>query len=83
MRGAGDIRGGLYAPMNGKVIDVKAAAGDEVDEGKVLVVMEAMKMEHQLLAPGPGRRRVKAVHVALGAQVAPGQALVEFERTPG
>ena len=79
-RGGGGVLGGLYAPMNGKVVDVKAAAGDEVDEGKVLIVMEAMKMEHQLLAPGPGKRRVKAVHVALGAQVAPGQPLVEFER---
>ncbi len=75
------VVGGLYAPMNGRVVEVRASAGEEVDEGKVLVVVEAMKMEHQLLAPGPGRRRVKAVHVRLGAQVAPGQPLVEFERT--
>jgi biotin carboxyl carrier protein len=40
-------------------------------------VLEAMKMEHALSLPAPAR--VKAVHVAPGAQVSPGQLLVELE----
>jgi geranyl-CoA carboxylase alpha subunit len=76
-RQTGGAYDGVRAPMNGRVVALHAKAGDLVDEGKVLVVMEAMKMEHQLAAPG--KLRVKAVHAALGAQVAPGQLLVEFE----
>jgi len=72
--GAGD---GILAPMNGRVVTVHAKAGDRVEANKVLVVLEAMKMEHQLAAPA--NARVKAVHVAAGAQVAPGKLLVEFE----
>jgi biotin carboxyl carrier protein len=41
------------------------------------VVLEAMKMEHTLAAPAA--LRVTAVHVARGAQVSPGQLLIEFE----
>jgi len=45
-------------------------------QGAPLVVLEAMKMEHTLAAPAA--LRVTAVHVAKGAQVAPGTLLVEF-----
>jgi 3-methylcrotonyl-CoA carboxylase alpha subunit len=55
---------------------VHAKAGDAVEEGAPLVVLEAMKMEHTLAAPAA--LRVAAVHVANGAQVAPGQLLLEF-----
>jgi geranyl-CoA carboxylase alpha subunit len=67
----------LAAPMNGRVVAVHARAGDRVQPGQVLVVLEAMKMEHTLAAPAA--LRVKAVHVAKGAQVAPGKLLMEFE----
>ena len=63
--------------MNGRVVAVHAKEGEAFDAGKMLVVLEAMKMEHGLAAPA--RVRVKSVHVAAGAQVAPGQLLVEFE----
>jgi geranyl-CoA carboxylase alpha subunit len=68
----------LASPMNGRVVAVSARAGDAVEAGSALVVIEAMKMEHVLAAPAA--LRVKAVHVERGAQVAPGQLLVEFER---
>jgi biotin carboxyl carrier protein len=48
-----------------------------VEAGSALVVLEAMKMEHGLRAPARGR--VRAVHVAPGAQVAPGHLLIELE----
>jgi geranyl-CoA carboxylase alpha subunit len=73
--GAADGR--LIAPMNGKVAQVHVKAGDSVDTGSPLLVLEAMKMEHTLQAPAA--LRVKTVHVAKGAQVSPGQLLVEFE----
>ncbi len=73
--GAADGR--LVAPMNGKVVAVNAKAGETLVAGAPLVVLEAMKMEHTLAAPTA--LRVKAVHVAKGGQVSPGQLLVEFE----
>jgi geranyl-CoA carboxylase alpha subunit len=69
--------GRLAAPMNGRVVAVNAKAGDTIDAGKPLVVLEAMKMEHGLELPFSVR--VKAIHVKAGAQVAPGNLLVEFE----
>jgi geranyl-CoA carboxylase alpha subunit len=74
---AGLADGRLAAPMNGRVVAVYAKAGDRVEAGKALVVLEAMKMEHTLAAPAA--LRVKAVHVGMGAQVAPGKLLMEFE----
>ena len=75
---AGHIGDGrLAAPMNGRVVAVHAKEGERFDAGSLLVVLEAMKMEHGLSLPAPVK--VKAVHVAAGIQVAPGQLLVEFE----
>jgi geranyl-CoA carboxylase alpha subunit len=69
--------GRLVAPMNGRVVAVNARAGEMMEAGKALVVLEAMKMEHALSVPQAAR--VTAVHVAPGAQVAPGHLLVELE----
>ncbi len=74
---AGLADGRLAAPMNARVVAVHARAGDRVEAGGALVVLEAMKMEHTLAAPAA--LRVKAVHVGKGAQVAPGKLLMEFE----
>jgi geranyl-CoA carboxylase alpha subunit len=74
---AGLAGGGLTAPMNGRVVAVHAKAGDRVEAGSALLVLEAMKMEHTLAAPSAVR--IMAVHVASGAQVAPGKLLMEFE----
>jgi geranyl-CoA carboxylase alpha subunit len=76
-RAAGPSDGRLVAPMNGRVVAVNAAAGDVIEAGRALVVLEAMKMEHALSVPSAAR--VKAVHVTLGAQVKPGQLLAELE----
>ena len=72
---AGDGR--LTAPMNGRVVAVHAKAGEKIDAGKPLVVLEAMKMEHGLHLPFAVK--IKTIHVKAGAQVAPGNLLVEFE----
>ena len=66
--------GSLHAPMPGRVVRVEVAVGDTVTEGQVLMVLEAMKMEHTLRAPMPGT--VQTVNAAAGEQVGAGSVLV-------
>jgi acetyl/propionyl-CoA carboxylase alpha subunit len=70
----------VRAPMPGKVLEVKAKAGDDVKKGQALVVMEAMKMEHTLTAPRDGR--IAEVSAAAGTQTAEGVVLVKLEPLP-
>jgi propionyl-CoA carboxylase alpha chain len=69
-----EVAGGLSAPMPGKVVAVNVSVGDEVERGQVLVVMEAMKMEHTIPAPHAGT--VTEILVAVGDQVAQGAVLL-------
>ena len=61
------IKGGLVAPMPGKVVKVLVTEGETVASGAALVVLEAMKMEHTVRAQEAGI--VRALHVAVGDQV--------------
>jgi acetyl/propionyl-CoA carboxylase alpha subunit len=72
---AGDVRD-LVAPFPGLVTSVEVAAGDTVEAGFVLVVMEAMKMVHTLRAAGAGV--VRSVNARPGITVPAGHLLVEF-----
>jgi acetyl/propionyl-CoA carboxylase alpha subunit len=69
--------GALEAPMPGSVLSVRVAAGDDVSQGDVLVVVESMKMELTLTAPRDAA--VLEVRVAEGDQVKQGQSLIELE----
>ena len=53
--GAEAQAGGLIAPMPGKVVDLKVKTGSKVKKGDTLVILEAMKMEHQVKAPEDGK----------------------------
>jgi geranyl-CoA carboxylase alpha subunit len=68
--------GAALAPMTGTIAAVRVKAGDAVRKGQCLVVLEAMKMEHEILAPRAGT--VAAVLVAPGEQVMTRKLLVEL-----
>ncbi|MDJ0838189.1 MAG: hypothetical protein QNK37_16860 [Acidobacteriota bacterium] len=68
--------GGFISPMPGKVIKVSTKPGARVEKGAVLVIMEAMKMEHRIEAPVAGT--VTALHCNEGQVVDQGFALLEF-----
>ena len=72
-RVANDVR----APFNGKLIGLKALAGQAVAKGETLLVIESMKLEHSI--PAPRDAVVAEVLVETGQQLAPGQLLVRFE----
>ncbi|UTW58866.1 acetyl-CoA carboxylase biotin carboxylase subunit [Kordiimonas sp. SCSIO 12603] len=69
--------GTVTAPMHGALLEVLVTAGDPVKTGDTLAVLEAMKMQHQILAEVDGT--VKEVAAEAGAQVAAGDLLVEIE----
>ena len=71
------VEGGLTAPMPGKIIAVHVKPGQRVKQGAVLLVMEAMKMEHAVFAPAEGV--VKEVLFDVGEQVNEGAILIELE----
>jgi len=76
-RRAADTVGGCLAPMPGIVRQVLVAVGDRVDKGSVMVVLEAMKMEHPLVANAPGT--VKEVRVTVGQMVDPDAVMVVID----
>lgn len=67
----------VKAPMPGLVLSISVVAGQEVEKGDKLLILEAMKMENVIKADGEGV--VKAVHVNKGVAVDKGQLLIEME----
>jgi len=70
--------GGLTTPLPGVVVSVPVAVGQKVAAGEVLMVIEAMKMEHTISAPYAGT--VKAIHFARGDRVPEASQLLELAR---
>ncbi|MAX45453.1 MAG: hypothetical protein CMB24_01490 [Euryarchaeota archaeon] len=71
-----DDEGGLSAPMPGKILEVHVSVGQSVKSGDVLMVMEAMKMEHKIVAGSDGV--VEGIHFAEGDQVPQGAELLSL-----
>ncbi|OBF93783.1 acetyl/propionyl-CoA carboxylase subuit alpha [Mycobacterium sp. 852002-51163_SCH5372311] len=74
-RAVGERAAEVVSPMPGSVIAVQVSSGDEVAEGDVVVVVEAMKMEHSLAAPVSGRVEIL---VSVGDQVTVDQVLARL-----
>jgi 3-methylcrotonyl-CoA carboxylase alpha subunit len=72
--------GGLTTPLPGVVVSVAVTVGQQVEAGAVLMVIEAMKMEHTISAPYAGA--VEAIHFARGDRVPEGSELLTLARTP-
>jgi biotin carboxyl carrier protein len=81
LRKSGSRRGeglqSLTAPMPGKVVRVLARAGEPVEAGQGIVVVEAMKMQNEIKAPRAGK--LLSVSVKEGATVAAGEVLATLE----
>ena len=73
------VTGGLAAPMPGTVLAVHVAAGDTVSGGQLLMIVEAMKMEHRITAPQAGT--VREIRARPGEQVAAGDLLAVLDET--
>ena len=67
----------VKAPMDGAIVDIRVSAGESVSKGQLLLVLEAMKMEHPLTAGIAGV--IKGVQVVAGDQVRNRQVLLEIE----
>ena len=68
--------GSVKAPMPGTINDIKVTEGQAVKAGDVLVILEAMKMENEIMAPKSGK--IVAVCTSQGASVNTGDALVSI-----
>jgi 3-methylcrotonyl-CoA carboxylase alpha subunit len=68
--------GGLTTPLPGVVVSIPVTVGSKVSAGEVLMVIEAMKMEHTITAPHAGT--VKSIHFARGERVPEGSELLEL-----
>jgi|BioPla2DNA2_1021312.scaffolds.fasta_scaffold41441_3 biotin carboxyl carrier protein len=66
----------IKAPMPGTILDIKVTPGASVKEGDILIILEAMKMENEILAPRDGV--VTQIITTKGASVSTGDVLLSF-----
>lgn len=70
----GESSGFITAAMPGTILEVRAAVGDPVVRGKALLILEAMKMENEIMSPCDGV--IAEIHVTVGASVNSGDLLI-------
>lgn len=73
-QGLNNSGGNVCAPMPGTINDVRVKTGDSVKKGQVLIILEAMKMENEIISNSDGT--VKSVNVSKGASVSAGDVLI-------
>lgn len=64
----------ITSPMPGTILDIKVAVGDSVESGQVLLILEAMKMENEIMAPQAGK--IVSISASKGASVGAGDVLI-------
>ena len=67
----------VKATMPGTILSFNVAVGDKVEEGQVVAILEAMKMENEITAPASGE--VKSIHVEKGSSVVEGQVILQIK----
>lgn len=67
----------IIAPLSGRIIEIKAKVGDTVKEGQVVVILEAMKMDNELIAEYDGQ--VTSINVKEGDFVTYDTSIVSIE----
>ena len=67
------VEEGASTPMPGKIVDVKVKVGDAVKKGQTVLVLEAMKMENDIVAPEDGT--VASINAAVGSAVEAGETI--------
>lgn len=67
----------ISSPMPGYILDVKVSKGDIVEEGDVLLILEAMKMENEIMAPRAGK--IVEINTSKGESVNSGDPLISLE----
>lgn len=67
----------VTAPMPGTVLDIKVNIGDNVNENQVVIILEAMKMENEIVTPGAGK--VSSINVSKGDSVNSGDVMVTVQ----
>jgi biotin carboxyl carrier protein len=72
-----ELAGGCVAPMTGVIREVRVAVGERVEEGSVMLILEAMKMEHEMVSHAAGV--VAEVRVEVGQMVDPDAVLIVVE----
>ena len=72
---AGSVR--VNAPMPGNILDVKAKVGESIQKGQVVVILEAMKMENEIMAPQDGK--ITSINTSKGSIVNSGDLLFSME----
>jgi biotin carboxyl carrier protein len=66
----------IKSPLPGTVLAIKVSVGDSLKAGQIVAVIEAMKMENEIVAVKSGK--VSHIHVVKGAQVSTGSPLIDF-----
>lgn len=66
----------IEAPMQGKITGVRVNVGDSIKNGEVVIILEAMKMENEIVSPAAGK--VASVHVTVGQQVNAGDVMISM-----
>jgi biotin carboxyl carrier protein len=74
---AGGGSGSVTSPIAGTVLEIQCKVGDELKEGDIVMILEAMKMKTSIAAPADGK--VKAIPVEKTENIREGQTLIEFE----
>ena len=69
-------KSGVKSPLPGVILDIKVNVGDTVKKGQTIIILEAMKMENNIVASVDGQ--VKAIHVTAGQSVSQDDPLVDL-----